>query len=167
MDNMSKRKDIAKWFAIIGGILLIIAGLNGVIVWETLRDFIIDLIGPNSFVETVFFVLMIFAWLGGISVILGGYMLGKERILIGKILIFLGAGLISLGAILVIVPIIMGSSDSSEGFSGLLPIGAAGLFMSIIALFIVRDYKPNCRRCGKRIPPDSIFCPYCGRKGTI
>ena len=164
---MPKRKDIAKWFAIIGGILLIIAGLNGVVVWETLQDFVVDLIGPNSFVETVFFVLMIFAWLGGVSVILGGYLLGRERILLGKILIFLGAGLISLGAILVIVPIIMGSSDSSEGFSGLLPIGAAGLFMSIIALFIVRDYKPNCRRCNRRIPPDSIFCPYCGRKGTI
>jgi hypothetical protein len=93
--------------------------------------------------------------------------LGKERILLGKVLIFLGAGLISLGAMLVIIPIIMGSSDSSEGFSGLLPIGAVGLFLSFIALFIVKDYKPNCRKCDKRIPPDSIFCPYCGRKGTV
>ena len=164
---MPQRKDIAKWFAIIGGILLIIAGVNGVIVWETLQDFVMGLIGENSFVETIFFVLMIFAWLGGVSVILGGYLLGRERILLGKVLIFLGAGLISLGAILVIISVIMGSSDGSEGITALMPFGAAGLFLSFIALFIVRDYKPNCRRCDKRIPPDSIFCPYCGRKGTI
>lgn len=24
-----------------------------------------------------------------------------------------------------------------------------------------------CKNCGKEIPPDSILCPYCGKKGTI
>jgi hypothetical protein len=164
---MPPRKDLAKWFAIVGGILLIIAGVNGIIVWETLRELISELVGSNSFVETVFFALIILASLGGISVIIGGFLLGKERILLGKVLIFLGAGLISLGAILTLIPLIMGSSESSEGLAGFLPLGAVGLLLAFLALFIVRDYKPNCKRCNKRIPRDSIFCPYCGRKGVI
>jgi hypothetical protein len=164
---MPARKDLAKWIAIIGGILLIIAGINGLVVWEELRTFIMDLVGANSFVETVFFILILFASFGGISVIIGGFLLGKERILLGKILIFLGAGLISVGAIITLVPLILNSSDNSGGMTGMLPFGIFGLLFSFIALFMVKDYKPNCTKCTKRIPPDSIFCPYCGRKGVI
>ncbi len=164
---MPPRKDLAKWIAVIGGILLFVAGINGVIIWETLKSFITDLTGSNPLIEALFFVFILFATFGGISVIIGGLLLGKERIVLGKILIFLGAGLISLGAILTLIPIIFGASENTEGMAGLLPFGAIGLLLAFISLLIVKDYKPNCSRCGKRIPPDSIFCPYCGRKGTI
>lgn len=64
-----------------------------------------QLLGMTWLINIVLYVLVILAALGGISVILGGILLTRERLVTGRLLIMLGAGtgliglLISLGQI--------------------------------------------------------------------
>jgi hypothetical protein len=121
--------------AIVAGILLLISGTSGFATWENIKTFVIENIADNYIIQIVFAFLIFFASLGGISVILGGILIGKEKIRTGKILISLGAGLGLLGLIFtIVVSLFEGSFTLTTFFS----IGAIGLILSIIARLMVK-----------------------------
>jgi len=75
---MVKKNNGAMFIAIIAGLLLLISGLSGVATWETIQDFVKTYVIENYFIEIVFAILILIASLGGISVIIGGILIGKN-----------------------------------------------------------------------------------------
>ena len=131
---MSKNSK-AMAIAIVAGILLLISGVSGLATWEDIKSFVTENIADNYVIQIVFAVLIFIASLGGISVIIGGILIGKEKIGIGKLLISLGAGLGLIGLIFtIIVSLYKGSFTLTSFFS----IGAIGLILSIAARFMVK-----------------------------
>jgi hypothetical protein len=132
---MTSRNSSAMIIAIVAGILLLIAGVSGLATWETIKDFVTTHIIDNSIVQIVFAILIFIASLGGITVIAGGLLIGKNKIGTGKFLITLGAGLGLIGLIFsVAVTYVEGDPILSSFFS----IGAIGLILSIVARVIVK-----------------------------
>jgi len=125
----SKNKQ-AMVIAIIAGIFLLVAGVSGLATWETIQDFVTKNIIDNVIVQIVFAVLIFIASLGGISVITGGLLIGKNNVGIGKFLITLGAGLGLIGLIFSIIVVYMEGNLTIGSFFS---IGAIGLILSIIA----------------------------------
>ena len=132
---MGSRTTQAMGIAIIAGILLIISGISGLATWETIKDYVTTNIIDNSIVQLVFAILIFIASLGGISVIAGGVLIGKKKIMLGKILITLGAGL---GLIGLIFSIIVAFAQDSLTLGSFFSIGTIGLVLSIIARMIVK-----------------------------
>ena len=79
--------------AIIFGLLLLISGTSGVSTWETIQDFVSKNIIENYIVEIIFAVLIFIVSLARLSVIIGGILIGKNRIITVYFLRLLGAGL--------------------------------------------------------------------------
>lgn len=129
--HMSKATVIA----IVAGFLLIVAGVNGIATWETIRNFVTTHIMDNSIVQMVFVVLISIASLGGIAVIVGGLLLGKDKIRAGKFLIFLGTGF---GLVSVIVTAAVAFVEKNFEISGFLSIGTIGLILSVVARILVK-----------------------------
>ena len=127
---MTSRNKQAMVIAIIAGIFLLIAGVSGIATWETIEDFVTKNIIDNVIVQIVFAVLIFIASLGGISVIFGGLLIGKNNVGIGKFLITLGAGL---GLIGLIFSIIVAYMEENLTIGSFFSIGAIGLILSIIA----------------------------------
>jgi len=126
---LTKNKK-AMYVAIIAGILLSIAGVSGFATWEIIKDFVTSNIIDNSIVQIVFAVLIFIASLGGISVIAGGLLIGKNKIGLGKFLITLGAGI---GLIGLIFSILVAYFEGNLTLGSFFSIGAIGLILSIIA----------------------------------
>ena len=127
----SKSMDIA----IVAGILLLIAGVSGVATWETIKDFVTNHVMDNDIVQIIFVVLIFIASLGGIAVIAGGLLIGKDKIRTGKFLIALGAGF---GLIGLIFSIAVAYMEKNLTISSFLSIGAIGLILSIVARIIAK-----------------------------
>jgi hypothetical protein len=121
--------------AFVAGILLLIAGVSGFATWDTIRGFVSDYVVDNIVVQVVFAVLVFFASLGGISVILGGLLIGRERIGTGRFLISLGAGLGLIGLLVSIVVLVVEGSFTIGGFFS---IGTIGLILAIVARLMVK-----------------------------
>ena len=131
---MSKYKK-AILVAIIAGILLLISGINGIAAWETIKDFVTTNIADHFVIQLIFAVLIFIASLGGLSVIVGGLLIGKGKFGTGKFLISLGAGL---GLIGLIIAIYIGYSQGSLTIGSFFTIGFIGLLLSIIARMMVK-----------------------------
>jgi hypothetical protein len=88
--------------AIIGGIFLFISGTAGMVDFlESLQDIINEFMGEtNETIEMVFWILIFIAFLGGIAVIIGGYLILKDFPIAGKILIILGTSMGIIGLII-------------------------------------------------------------------
>jgi len=128
MQSKNKQSMI---IAIIAGILLLIAGVSGLATWETIKYFVIKNLNiDNEIIQVVFAVLIFIASLGGISVIAGGLLIGKNRVRTGKFLITLGAGL---GLIGLIFSIIIGYYEGNLTIGSFFSIGTIGLILSIVA----------------------------------
>ena len=132
---MKKDNKKAMIVAILAGILLLISGISGLATWETIKDFVINNIIDNSFVQIIFAVLIFIASLGGISVIIGGLLIGKVKIRTGKLFINLGAGLGIIGLIFsIIVAIIENDLIIGSYFS----VGFIGLILFIISRSLIK-----------------------------
>ena len=127
---MTSRNKQAMVIAIIAGIFLLFAGISGLATWETIKDFVTKNIIDNFIVQILFAVLIFIASLGGISVIFGGLLIGKNNVGIGKFLITLGAGL---GLIGLIFSIIVAYMEGNLTIGSFFSIGAIGLILSIVA----------------------------------
>ena len=127
---MSSKNSTAMGVAILGGILLLISGVNGIVTWETIKAFVTAHIMDNFIVQIVFAILILIASLGGIAVIIGGVLIGKNKVGTGKFLIAIGAGL---GLIGLIVSIIISVMEGSLTIGTFLSIGMVGLVLSIVA----------------------------------
>ena len=132
---MASRNTQAMGIALVAGILLIIGGISGLATWETIKDFVTTQIADNSIIQIVFAILIFIASLGGISVIAGGLLIGKNKIGLGKFIIALGAGLGLIGLIFsLIVTYMEGNFTIGSFFS----IGVIGLILSIVARMLAK-----------------------------
>lgn len=135
MKIMTSKNNKVAGIAIVAGILLLIAGVSGLATWETIKEFVTENIVDNGLVQILFAILIFIASLGGISVIIGGLLIWKDKIGTAKFMISLGAGLGLIGLIFsVIVAVIEGSFTIGSFFS----IGAIGLILSIVARLMVK-----------------------------
>ena len=129
------KNSTAMAIAIIAGILLLIAGVSGLATWEEIKSFVTTNIVDNAIVQIIFAILIFIASLGGIAVILGGILIGKNRIGTGKLLITLGAGLGLIGLLItIIITVYEGSFTLGSFFS----IGTIGLVLSIASRMMVK-----------------------------
>jgi hypothetical protein len=127
---MGSKNKSAMVIAIVAGILLIISGVSGMATWGTIKDYVTMHVTDNEVVQIVFAILIFIASLGGISVIIGGLLVGKNRIGLGKLFITLGAGL---GIIGLIFSIIVAYTEDSLALGSFFSIGMLGLILSIVA----------------------------------
>jgi len=127
---MSARNRTAMIIAIVAGTLLFVAGVSGVAAWEAIKTFVTTYIIDNIAVQIVFVILIFIASLGGISVIIGGLLIGKNKVRTGKFTISLGAGM---GLIGLIVSIVMAVVANSLIIGEFMTVGGIGLILSIVA----------------------------------
>ena len=132
---MSSRNSPAMGVAIVAGILLLIAGISGLAMWESIKDFVTAHIVDNSIIQIVFAILIFIASLGGIAVIIGGLLIGKNKVRTGKLVIALGAGL---GLIGLLFSIIIAYIEGNLAIGSFFSIGAIGLILSIVARIIAK-----------------------------
>jgi hypothetical protein len=133
-EGMTGRNRNAMILAIVAGILLFIAGVNGVATWETIKGFVNEHI-DNIIIQYVFVVLIFIASLGGISVIAGGLLIGRDKVGTGKFLIMLGAGIGILGLIFSSYVAYKAGSLTIASFCS---VGAIGIILSIVARVIAK-----------------------------
>jgi len=132
---MTSKNSKAVIVAVIAGILLLISGISGLATWETIKNFVTANIIDNYIVQIIFVVLLFIASLGGISVIIGGLLIGKDKIGTGKLFISLGAGL---GLIGLLVSIIIAFMENNFTIGSFFSVGAIGLILSIVARLMVK-----------------------------
>jgi len=132
---MAGKNSKAMFIAIIAGILLLISGISGLATWEAIKNFVTNNIVDNYIVQIVFVVLIFIASLGGLSVIIGGLLIGKDKIVSGKLFISLGAGLGLIGLIISVIVAIMENNFTIGSFFS---VGAIGLILSIVARLTVK-----------------------------
>jgi hypothetical protein len=132
METKNKKVMI---IAFIAGILLLISGVSGLATWEAIKSFVTENIIDNYIVQIVFGILIFIASLGGISVIIGGFLIGKEKIRSGKLFISLGAGLGIIGLIFSIIVAIMENNLTIGSFFS---VGFIGLVLSIVARLMIK-----------------------------
>ncbi|KYK26411.1 hypothetical protein AYK20_08920 [Thermoplasmatales archaeon SG8-52-1] len=121
--------------AFLAGILLLISGISGLATWETIKNFVTQNIIDNTIVQLIFAFLIFIASLGGLSVIAGGLLIGKNKIRTGKFLILLGAGM---GLVGLIFTVAVAYAEGSLTLGSFFSIGTIGLVLSIIARLIVK-----------------------------
>ena len=127
---MKSRNTTAMGVAIVAGLLLLIEGISGFATWNTIKEFVTEHVMDNEIVLYIFVILIFIASLGGLAVIIGGILIGTNKVRTGKLVIALGAGL---GLIGLIVSIIIGITQGSFTLNSLITIGAIGLILSIVA----------------------------------
>ena len=140
---MAKKKmtnnEQAGLIAIIGGILMLLAGISGAATWSALGDLAFEITGNDS-LNIVFQVLALVGSLGGLVIILGGLMIhGKyikmekdKRVKYGKLFITLGAGMGVIGLLIFLVLAIF-SDDPAGNIFGAVGLGFIGLILTIVA----------------------------------
>lgn len=132
---MSSKKSQAMIIAIIAGVLLFISGISGATTWETIKDFVTSQFQGNEILEIVFVILIFIASLGGIAVIFGGLLIGKDKIKTGKFLIMLGAGM---GLVGLLISMIIAFAQNSFTIGSLFSLGTIGIILSIVARSIAK-----------------------------
>lgn len=132
---MTSKNRKAVGIAIIAGILLLIAGINGVATWETIQNFVNTYVLDNYIVQIAFAILIFIASLGGISVIIGGLLIGKDKIVTGKFFIALGAGLGFFG---LIFSLVVAYAEENLTVGSFFSIGTIGLILSIVARIMAK-----------------------------
>jgi len=133
MGEMSNNEK-AGLIALVGGILMLLAGVTGAAAWVTIGEIVEEMMGNDS-LTIVFQILAILGGLGGLLVILGGLLFWKKgsgSAKVGKLLITIGAGFGLIGLIIFIILALMGD-DPGTALFGALTIGFIGLILSIIA----------------------------------
>lgn len=120
-------------YAILGGVLMLIAGTTGASTWAQIGEIVID-ITEMQFLGIVFQILVMIGSFGGLVVILGGLLIHgmlAESVLGGKILITIGAGFSLISLIILVVVTLMGDNIIST-FIAVLGVGFIGLILSIV-----------------------------------
>ncbi len=142
---MGKKKltnnEQAGLIALVGGIMLLLAGITGAATWAALGDLAAEVVGYSF--SGVFRGLVFFGSLGGLIVILGGLfihgqyvkklkMKADKRVKFGKFFITIGAGMGVVGLIIFLVLAIF-SDDPAGNIFGAVGLGLIGLILTIIA----------------------------------
>ena len=137
--RLMTRNEQAGLIAIIGGILMLVAGVTGAATWAALGDLIVEVTGSAD-LKMPFQVLALIGSLGGLLVILGGLMIhGKyikmkkdKRVKLGKLFITIGAGMGVIG-LLIFLALALFSADPAGNILGAVGMGFIGLILTIVA----------------------------------
>ena len=146
--SVSTRNKTAALLAVFGGVLLFLGGSIGMVGFlSELEKIVYNILGEqNAIVETIFWILIFIAALGGISVIIGGLLIYKSHIISGKFLITLGAGIGIIGLIIGLISAlyqgkeIMYFSWITTSFVGI------GIVFSIIARLLAKRSSDDSRK---------------------
>lgn len=124
-------------FGIIGGFMMLAAGVTGAATWGNLGFVAVELTGIEA-LWIPFLILMILGSLGGLLVIFGawlimtkGTMRRKNRVRLGKTLISIGAGFGLIGLVILIIVSLVGNNFAQLILGANL--GFIGLVLTIIA----------------------------------
>ena len=129
MKKMSNNEQ-AMWFAIIGGILMLVAGVTGAAAWGAIGEAIGEFTDSDG-IKLVFSTLVLLGSLGGIMVMFGALMFKeKKQVKIGKLVITIGAGFGLFG--LIILTVLSVLNGDYLFFTGI-GVGFVGLILSIVA----------------------------------
>ncbi len=142
MSRISRRRsqnEKCGIIGLIGGILMIIAGVTGAVTWRNIGELAVQITGSDA-LGPVFQVLVALGSLGGILVIIGAIFIGwpiirirtKNRLKVGKLMITIGAGFGLLGLLIFLLLTMLGD-DPFGNFLGAMSIGFIGLVCSIYA----------------------------------
>lgn len=130
-------------FAYVSGILLLLAGTTGSVgIVGTIIQYAIDNLSGVSadFLSLVLHVLNVVADLGGVSVIVGGTLVLKQRKTIGKFIIGLGAGMGLFGFMLTIISALLHGWTGAINFLFMVTqsIGWIGVIFALVATVLAR-----------------------------
>jgi hypothetical protein len=145
---------IAAILAYASGTLLILAGATGSvgIVGTVIEYLIANLNGSAADLLSIFLhVLNVVADLGGISVIIGGWLIFNERITTGKIMITLGAGMGFLGFLLTLASAFLHGWTSVINLLIIMTqsVGWIGVILAISAMLIAKAPKDEKKKESK------------------
>lgn len=129
---LRKNNKTAKRLAIISGFLLLLSGITGVGFVNEIEMFVELFFGVNYIITLIFTILIIIASFGGISVIVGGMLIGRNKVLLGKIFIQIGSGA---GILSLIAQLLLALFSSNMGITSLMSIGSMGVTLAVIAPF--------------------------------
>ena len=143
------RNDTSFVLCLIGGLMLIMVNYSGAM-WNLLFGLygfihgIAALSGIWLIVDIILLVLWIISWLGGVAIILGGYLMTTRRVGTGKFIVGIAAGFGLFSLIIVIIQVVI-----VWGLVGLLVLFAVatnsllamGLLLTIIARRIAKNPK--------------------------
>ena len=130
--------------ALVGGVILLIAGVSGSVALYDMAAAEIILLYPQltTIVSIVLPVLSFIASLGGIAVILGGILILGVRLTTGKLLIMLGAGAGIFGILLGLVSGLLAGltlvQSATAVFATYQLLGWIGIFLSILARMLAK-----------------------------
>jgi len=114
---------------VIGGLMMLLVGLTGATAWEQLIDFLESRLGTDAIIQTLAFIVIAIASLGGLAVIMGSALFLTKRIKAGRLLITLGAGFGLIGLVIFVFVRLEHAEFSIAGIG----LGMVGLVLSIIA----------------------------------
>jgi len=126
---------IAGILAMVGGAMLIMGGFTGYTTLGYVKDAVQNWMPNNDMkdnINLVLTILIFFALLGGISVLIGGYLCWKGHDIAGKILIMLGAG-VGVASIVVSAAIAYGSGRWDAFVASNMTLNVIGLVLAAIA----------------------------------
>jgi len=87
-----KLNSQAALLAAIGGVLLLVVGYSGVRGVDHFFDWLVAIFGPRPLLLELSRIFGGIASLGGIAVLLGGYLIFTDKVRLGRILILIGSG---------------------------------------------------------------------------
>jgi hypothetical protein len=131
---MAERNKSAMYLAVVAGVILLIAGITGVAFINKIKDFVLQQFN-NEALQWVFLILILLASLGGILVIIGGILIGKDKVTGGKILITIGVGTGLIGLIIALI-IFAVERTMDTSISGIL--GLVGIILSVAARMMAK-----------------------------
>jgi predicted Na+-dependent transporter len=153
---MSGRNTTAMYLAIVAGIMLLVTGITGVAMIDKLRDIVKNQFGDNATLDLVFLILLVLASLGGIIVILGGVLIGKNKVGLGKFLITIGVGTGALGLAIALILYVKG--DNKEFLVGGI-VGIVGIVLSVAARMMAKKDESPPQQSQQQYPPQQQQYP--------
>ena len=140
---MKKNNELAKKLAIISGLLLLLSGGTGVASINLIAAILFSFIPEYTVLMWFFTILLIIASFGGITVMVGGFLIGKHKVTLGRLLIQLGSGMGVIGLIITITVAIWHNNLLIGSFFSL---GTLGVTLSVIAILIAKKPKKKKRK---------------------
>jgi hypothetical protein len=143
-----KRNKIAFWLAIVSCVFLFISGTTGTASLRGIEDFVLKFL-DLTIVRILFFILSIAASLGAISVLVGAFLIKKNKIVLARVLIILGSGA---GFLSVVLGLIVSIATSEKFLYSYLSFSSLGVIFAIASqLFSRRKLKNRKKGILKRI----------------
>ena len=130
--HLSKRNNVASLLAFVSGILLILSGTNGADSLDFIREITLSIINI-TLVEKLFILMIALASFGGLTVILGGFLIRKNKILWARLLIRLGSGV---GLISMLIKAFTTTMSGDVMFPSLFSLATGGILLAFAAQLV-------------------------------